>query len=152
MAKLKITKTNSVSGQLVDRYTGPEYLSGAYLGGTGGLTSQTGRQINPTVSIGNGSLSGSILRQKGTHKFLVSDGTSKAVATLVSSITGTGQMTILCTKADTTTFYASRITNRWVYDFSGNKYRYHLATATTSNTYRVDAAAGVTGFVQVAYA
>ena len=46
-------------------------------------------------------------------------------------------------------FYASKITNRWVYDFANNKYRYWSQTPTTSNTYLVDATTGTTGFVQV---
>ena len=44
MAKLKITATDT-SGQIHDRYTSKQYINGAYTGGTGGLTSQVGRQI-----------------------------------------------------------------------------------------------------------
>ena len=40
---------------------------------------------------------------------------------------------------DASTFQASRITNKFVYDFAGNKYRYKLAAATAT-------------FVSVAYA
>ena len=46
-------------------------------------------------------------------------------------------------------FFASRISNRWVYDFAGNKYRYWSQLPTTGATYAVDKANGVTGFVQV---
>jgi hypothetical protein len=49
-------------------------------------------------------------------------------------------------------FYASRITNKWVYDFTtpiAKKYRYWLNGATTDNDYATDAAAGVVGFVSV---
>lgn len=220
MAKLKITKTNSGTGQIVDRYTGPEYINGAYVGGTGGLTSQTGRQIAPTVYVTGGSqTAGSILAQKGAHKFQVTDGTNTGKCTLVNAgtlsagqmnlqvnlatlsgatvttwtastgttayvtnftqtgpialavgqvVTGTlftGTVTIasivsssniqlsytsqtnanLSGVAVSTTVYASRITNRYVYDFGNdgysnpNKYRYHLATPDST-------------FVQVAYA
>jgi hypothetical protein len=38
-------------------------------------------------------------------------------------------MSIVVTKADATTFRASRITNKFVYDFAGNKYRYWFAAA-----------------------
>jgi hypothetical protein len=155
MAKLKITRTEAATGQIHDRYTGPTQIpTGTWTGGTGGLTSQTGRQIQPQVYLTGGSSgNGSILLQKGSRAFRVTDGTRTGDCTLVNSGTlAAGQMYILVTKADSSTFYAKRITNRWVYDFAGNKYRYHLATATTSNAYAVDAAAGTVGFVQVAYA
>lgn len=209
MAKLKITNTDA-SGQIHDRYTGPEYINGSYVGGTGGLTSQVGRQIAPTVKIGSaGAAAGSIIAQKGTHKFRVTDGTNTGICTLVNLatptasntmgltvnlatlsgatitsytaststvayvtgftqagpvalaagqvVTGTGftgTVTIgsivsasnialsytsqnnanLSGVAVSTTVNASRITNRFVYDFGNdgysnpNKYRYHLAT------------------------
>ena len=156
MAKLKITNTESATGQIHDRYISPtQYPTGTYIGGTGGLTSQTGRQIQPNVFLtGGSSATGSIIAQKGRKEFLVTDGTRTGQCTLVNSGTlAAGQMYILCTKADTTTFYAARISNKYVHDFSGNKYRYHLATATTSNTAAVDAAAGNFNlYVLVAYA
>ena len=46
-------------------------------------------------------------------------------------------------------FFASRISNRWVWDFSDNKYRYWSQLPTTGETYNTDKAAGITGFVQV---
>lgn len=85
MAKLKITKTYSnpvgslayqaSATQMVDRYTMPTQIpTGTYVGGTGGYTAQTGRQIQPNVKVGSATVSvGSIVKQKGAHKFLVSD-------------------------------------------------------------------------------
>ena len=95
MAKLKITKTDA-SGQIHDRYTGPEYINSAYVGGTGGNTTQTGRRIQPTVYIGSGpAASGSILRQKGAHKFLATDNAGNtAVCTLVNLSTPTAANTM----------------------------------------------------------
>jgi hypothetical protein len=74
MAKLKITKTEA-SGQMHDRYTMPTQIpAGTYVGGTGGFTAQTGRQIQPKVKVGSATASvGSIIKQKGSHKFQVSD-------------------------------------------------------------------------------
>lgn len=151
---LKITKTEVANGQMHDKYVSPSLVGGIHFGGTGGLTSQTGRQIQPTVFVkGGSSQTGSIKLQKGRKDFLVTDGTLTGQCQLVNSGTlAAGQMYILVTLADTTTFYAARIDNKFVHDFDGNKYRYHLATATTSNTYAVDYAAGTVGFVQVAYA
>ena len=133
MAKLKITKT-SVSYITVDEFVSPTLVNGYHIGGTGGLIGQSGQQIAPVVYLmGSSQTTGSILFQKGAHKFRVTDGTYVGTATLVNSGTlAPGQMYILVTKADTTTFYASRITNKFVYDFFGNKYRYHLAPADTT--------------------
>jgi len=63
MAKMKITNTDS-SGQIHDRYTSQQYINGANVGGTGGLTSQAGRQIQGQVYVAGGSsTTGSILLQ-----------------------------------------------------------------------------------------
>jgi hypothetical protein len=157
MAKgaLKITKTEAANGQMHDRFVMPTQIpTGTYVGGTGGLTSQTGRQIQPQVFLTGGSSgNGSIKLQKGRKDFLVTDATRTGQCRLVNSGTlAAGQMYILVTLQDESTFYAARICNKFVHDWSGNKYRYHLAAATTNNTYAVDYAAGTVGFVQVAYA
>jgi len=89
MAKLKITVT-STDGIIHDRYTAPYQINGAYVGGTGGNTSQVGHQIQPTVKIGsNGAAAGSIMFQKGIHKFEVNDGTNVGKCTLVNLATPT---------------------------------------------------------------
>ena len=111
-------------------------------GGVGGLTSLSGNQIQPTVKIGSASAaSGSIIAQKGRTKFRVTDGTNIGNCYLVNLATPTvaNTMSIVVTKSDASTFQASRITNKFVYDFAGNKYRYKLAAATAT-------------FVSVAYA
>jgi hypothetical protein len=134
MAKLKIASINN--GVPTDR----GIASG--LGGVGGLTSLSGNQIQPTVKIGSASAaSGSIIAQKGMKKFRVTDGTNTGTCTLVNLATPTvaNTMSIVVTKSDASTFQASRITNKFVYDFAGNKYRYKLAAATAT-------------FVSVAYA
>jgi hypothetical protein len=72
MAKLKIQKLNGST--TVDSYTGPTTVSGNYLGGVGGFTSQTIATIQPTVKVGAADATvGSIITQKGAHKFQVSD-------------------------------------------------------------------------------
>jgi len=216
MAKMKITNTDS-SGQIHDRYTSQQYINGAYVGGTGGLTSQVGRQIQSQVFVpGGSSTTGSILAQKGRKAFRVTDGTNTGECILVNSASPTsGQMNILVTlnnstaaiaaanvaggaTSTTVTFssvtgpvslprvgdylnfgtapsanigifvqvtamngstatigtvgnvaassvstgvctYASRISNKFVHDYSVTKYRYHLATPDST-------------FVQVQYA
>lgn len=201
--KLKIAKTNS---GLHDQYVSPTIVNGSYVGGTGGLTSQAGQQILPQVYVtGGSSLPGSILAQKGAHKFKVTDGTLTGVCTLtnspnlvakqmnilvalssstldvaaanvaggatstvvtvtsstgpvanprvgdwlslptisanigtfvqVTSVVSPGVVTIgtvgnvaaVTGVSATNNTYANRISNRFVSDFSGSKYRYHLA-------------------------
>jgi hypothetical protein len=99
MAKLKITQTDS-SGQIHDRYARPQYINGAYVGGTGGLTSQTGSQIQGQSYVtGASSQTCSILAQKGAHKFRVQDALgNKGICTLMNSPNVTaGKMNILIT-------------------------------------------------------
>lgn len=140
MAKLKVAKTNSGTlglnaGQQVDKYVSPILVGGAHIGGTGGIDSQAGNQIAVTVKVGaNTAGAGSIITQKGAHKFRVTDGTHEGTCTLVDLDTPTAPntMSIVCTLLSTSTFHASRITNKYVYDFAGNRYRYHLATATAT--------------------
>lgn len=151
--KLKISNRPTGGGQQTDMYTSPTLISGNHIGSVGGIHTLPGPQIVANVKIGsaNVSTSGSLVAQKGAHKFRVTDGTNTGTCTLVNLATPTvvNTMSIGIILANTTVLNASRITNRWVYDFSGNKYRYWTADATTNNPYAVDKAAGVTGFVQV---
>jgi hypothetical protein len=165
----------------------------AYNNGTGlkgGLTSFSGNQIQPRVKIGAASeATGSILRAKGSRKFLVTDGATIQDESIVAGrmyivslvgttnwqalgatantvevghiftatvsgagLTTTGQvfavgtcelansangtlanntMTITCTLPSSSTFRAKRITNKYVMDFSDNKYLVG-STATTA--------------------
>lgn len=77
MAKLKIAQVNSITAtELHDLHVSPTLVGGYNVGGTGGNTSITGSQIQPTVKIGASSATtGSILAQKGIHRFRVYDGT-----------------------------------------------------------------------------
>ena len=108
MAKLKITNTDA-SGQIHDRYTSTQYINGSYVGGTGGLTSQTGRQIQPQVYLtGGSSTSGSIIAQKGRKAFRVTDGTRTGDCTLTNSGTlAAGQMNIFITTSALTAVTAN---------------------------------------------
>ncbi|HET8688747.1 MAG TPA: hypothetical protein VFM18_19190 [Methanosarcina sp.] len=214
MAKLKITQTNSTTGDVVDAFVSPTLINGSHFGGTGGNTSITGQQIQPTVFITGGSQkTGNIIAQKGAHKFRVYDGTLIGTCTLANTSTlAAGQMNIQINLASivsanliaanvvsgaTSTYvtyataniatplgapivghqivgftgnaatsfvtainptvaglanitvsvtgnvaaqtatvtesaYASRITNKFVYEFDGDKYRYHLTTPDTT--------------------
>ena len=101
MAKLKFSNTTSQTSVTYpqpqgDRFISPTLINGNHIGGVGGLTSQTGLQIKPTVYVTGGSaLPGSIISQKGAHKFRVSDGTLTGICKLVNSTTlAAGQMNL----------------------------------------------------------
>ena len=159
MAKLKIQHT-SVSSITTDRFVSPVTISGNHVGATGGNVSQTGSQIAANVFIGAGPqvTTGFIVKQKGAHKYRVNDGSGNladcklvnAALLANATLTTSNTMSVAITLANAAVIYASRITNRWVYDFNGNKYRYWTAAATTSNSYPVDARASNTAFVQIA--
>ena len=80
---------------------------------------------------------------------------NKGVCTLVNKAKGSlaaGEMSIAFYNQSAATAYASRITNKWVYDYTSpikKKYRYWVAAATTDNDYATDSATGTVGFVRV---
>jgi hypothetical protein len=161
MSKLKVAKTHSVTGQVSDQYISPIQVTSSgttdYAGAVGGDKVQVGPQIHAQVRVaGQAAAEGSILLMKGAHKHYVMDAAGhEGQCTLVNKAKASlaaGEMSIVVTKADNSTFYASKITNKFVWDFSSTpkKYRYwHNATATTNNEYHVDYAAGVMGFVSI---
>jgi len=77
MGKFKIQKSATVN-QYFD--------AGNIIGGTGGLTSIAGTQIRPNVYVTGATFAalGSVLRQKGRSKFLVTDGTNTGICTLAN--------------------------------------------------------------------
>jgi len=115
MAKFKVQKITADVGTY-----------GISTGLTGGLTSLTGNQIQPRVKIGsNANANGSILAAKGSRKFKVTDGTNTGICTLVDKANGSlgaNEMSITCTLPNSSTFRAKRINNKYVWDFSDNKY------------------------------
>jgi len=109
MAKLKITGTSGQTSVTYpqpegDRYISPTLVSGVHIGGTGGLTSQTGLQIQPQVYLTGGSqTTGSIIAQKGAHKFRVTDGTRTGDCYLANTSTLTaGKMSVQVNLAQAT--------------------------------------------------
>ena len=96
--KLKIAHLDA-DGRLHDLHVSPTLVNGSRIGGTGGLTSITGQQIQPQVFVtGGSSTTGSIITQKGARKFRVTDGTLTGTCTLVDNPNlSAGQMNILVT-------------------------------------------------------
>lgn len=165
MAKMKISRTpsgNTGTGTTrTDQFISPTQVTSLtttdYAGAVGGVYVQAGPQFHVQCYVkGAGQAEGGILLAKGGHKFYVQDAAgNKGQCTLVNKAKGSllaGEMSITVTKADSSTFYASKITNKFVWDFSATpkKYRHwHNSTATTSNTYATDYAARVVGFVSI---
>ena len=112
----------------------------------GGLTSISGNQIQPQVKVGSASAgAGSIIAQKGIRKFLVTDGSNEGVCALANTDVGNltaNTMSIECTYANAATFYASRITNKFVWNQTNDKYLVGTtaSTATTPATVAVPVA------------
>jgi len=141
--KLKIAQKQT-NGTLTDQADG---TSG--FGGTGGqsrtITSTGVKTLNVQYNTtGNTAVtSGYIIAQKGKRKFLVANaaavGTQVTVIQLVNKAAGalsTGEGTITAYNTSNTAFNVSRISNRFVHDWSGNKYIYKIntvATATNAN-------------------
>ncbi len=93
----------------------------------GGNTAITGNQIQPDVKVAsNAADTGYIIAKKGATKFLVSDDSgNEGVCILVNldqaNLTA-NTMSITCTYANAATFYASRITNKFVWTQTDDKY------------------------------
>ena len=114
---LKIQKT-ATNGQAK---TGGTYSIGV----NGGDTGLAGAQIQIRVKVGsNAEADGYIIRQKGSAKFLVSDGTNEGVCTLSdlndASLTA-DTMTITVNDASSTATRLARISNKFGIDFSDNR-------------------------------
>jgi len=113
---LKIQKSATVDSGFpwVDTYN---------IGVVGGNTSLTGAQIKTRVKIGsNAEADGYIIRQKGSRKFLVTDGTNTGVCTLSdladSSLTA-DTMTVTVLETDSGEIRLARISNKWGIGFDG---------------------------------
>jgi len=148
MAKLKIahvrtTNTDIHDATKLDQYFGPEIISGNHRGGVGGAPVSVTTTGAPTIKVsfrtGGATYDGWIVAQKGSRKFRVTDGTHVATCILVNlnkaGLSVDGTMTILVTTT-TGAFNASKISNKYVWDWNGTKsygrYAYWFAAATAA--------------------
>lgn len=146
MAKLKIAhKTN---GTLIDQKVRPALDNGTVVGGTGGQGQSITSTGVTTIAVTYNTdanvqvTTGYIFNQKGIRQFRVANaaavGTAVTTVTLVNKAAGAlaaEEARITCYNTSNVAFAASRITNKFVYDFSGNKYRYVLAPAVATATF-----------------
>ena len=138
MAKLKIAAKES-NGTLHDQD------SPGTGGGTGGASQAITTTGVKTIKVAYNTAAnaqianGYILAQKGAHKFRVVDQsaanatTVTLVNTAVANLRTANQGTINGYNTSNVAFNATRITNKFVYDFSGNKMRYVLSPTVAGN-------------------
>lgn len=153
MAKLKIAHKSG--DRLIDQHISPTIANvGGYYGGTGGESQTLTTTAVKTIAVDyNNSANvqvadGYIVTQKGIRKFLVANVAAASVSTsdyttivtLVDAATDNdrvnNQGTILCYSPANVAFNASRITNKFVYDFATpfpNRYRYVLSDTVAGN-------------------
>jgi len=104
--------------------TGGQYYG--VVGGDTDLSTYTHPVVKVRVKItGESEADGYIIRQKGSSKYLVSDGTNTGVCSLVnltdSNLTD-GDMTVTVTLPDSNEVRLKRFSNRFGLDFSDNRY------------------------------
>lgn len=135
MAKLKIAESSTVDTGYPSGYGGVGGKPSAITSGVKTIDVQYHTAANASVS------NGYIVAQKGAKKFLCAnsavgdDSTDLTSVVLVNKVAGAldaGEASIICYDTSNTAFKASRITNKFVYDFSGNKYIYKVDTVATA--------------------
>jgi hypothetical protein len=94
----------------------------------GTLATATYPTVKIRVKIGSAvEADGSIIRQKGSTKYLVTDGTNTGVCILANLADGAltaNTMTITMDEGDSTPLRVSRLTNKWALDYSTPPVRY----------------------------
>jgi hypothetical protein len=120
MGKFKIQKSATVN-------VGFDYnssLDGTIIGGTGGNTSITGSQVVVQANLAVAHGDGYIVNGRGKNKFLISNGNVSATCVLVNKAGASlkaGEMSIQAYEwqgGPERNFYVSRMSNKFVWDFS----------------------------------
>lgn len=136
--KIKKTTTKDIGFNSFDELQSPVYpvtvSATEFYGVVGGddssgtLATATYPTVKIRVKIGsNAEADGSIIRQKGSIKYLVTDGTNTGVCTLANLADGAltpNTMTITMEEGDSTPVRVSRLTNKWALDYSTPPVRY----------------------------
>jgi len=119
MGKFKIQKSATVNVG----FDFNNQIDGVLIGGTGGNTNITGDQIQVQANLAVAQGSAFIVKG-GVHKFLVSNSNTTTTCLLVNKDTGNlqaGQMSIQAYHWDGyngNSFYVSKMSNKFVWDFS----------------------------------
>lgn len=139
---LKIKKSTSVDigfnawDQLTNPTYGNDFETTEFVGVVGGehtgVATTTYPVVKCRVKVGtNVEADGYILRQKGTTKYLVSDGTNTGVCNIVNKAEGSlgdNEMNIAFFASDSSEILIKRLTNKWALDFSDNRYLVNFFT------------------------
>lgn len=147
--KIKKTTTKDIGFNAFGTLTAPVYPDSfnatEFLGVVGGddsagtLATAAYPVVNVRVKIGaNAEADGYIIRQKGSIKYLVTDGTNTGVCTLANSANGAladGTMTISFYNADSSLSRISRLTNKFALDYSTPAVRYAVDFFTDEGTF-----------------
>ncbi len=130
--KIKKSTTKDIGFNNFGELTNPVYpaaMSASEFFGVVGGSDTVDTSAYPTVQVrvkigANAEANGYIIRQKGSIKYLVSDGTNTGVCTLANlADTALTANTMTITVDDnSTTFRVSRMTNKYVLDYSDNQY------------------------------
>ena len=134
--KIKKTTTKDVGFNSFNQLNSPVFpntmTATEFYGVVGGndsagtLATATYPTIKIRVKIGaNAEADGSIIRQKGSTKYLVTDGTNTGVCVLADLADGTltdNTMTITLDEGDSTPVRVARLTNKWALDYSNVRY------------------------------
>jgi len=90
----------------------------------GGPVSKAGQQLAVKANISGSVVNAGLIQQKKQRTFKVVDGSNNTgVCTFVDSATpAVGEMSLKITPSSGPAFFAAKITNRYVWDFAGNKY------------------------------
>jgi hypothetical protein len=136
--KIKKTLTKDIGFNSFDQLENPVFpntlTASEFFGVVGGNDSAgtLATAAYPTVKIrvkigANAEADGSIIRQKGSIKYLVTDGTNTGICVLADLDDGdltANTMTITMDEGDSTPLRVSRLTNKWALDYSTPPVRY----------------------------
>lgn len=144
--KIKKSTTKDIGFNAWDQLTnpvfGPAFSADQYLGVVGGAHTDVATAAYPVVKcrvkIGaNAEADGWIIRQKGTIKYLVTDGTNTGTCVLSNLAEGTltaNTMNIAFYAADSSEILISKLTNKFALDYSTPPVRYAVDFFTDEST------------------
>lgn len=109
-----------------------------------GNTANAGQQIRVRVKIGtNAEADGYIIKQRSSHRYLVTDGVNTGICILADLADGTltdNTMTISFTMDDTSVVRARKLNNKTFTDFSGQRHAWTFVSSLTDGKAEVESA------------
>ena len=100
------------------------------------ITSQPGLKATAFLDVvdgGTSAVTSQVVAQKGSRRYKVTNGQGTGVCTLVTTVPVAGQMNIVATKPDASTFKVAKLTEKVVYDAAGNRFEWGFAAASTDS-------------------